>query len=61
MSDIRHVSGSPGKRMAAVLSVFYAVFVLSGLLLNPAMHPDSMVKRRMSAVLFRLWHSEAAR
>ena len=35
MSDIRHVSGAPGKRMAAVLSLLYAVFVLSGLLSEP--------------------------
>ena len=35
MSDIRHVSGAPGKRMAAVLSLIYAFFVLSGLLSEP--------------------------
>ena len=35
MSDIRHVSGSPGKRMAAVLSVFYAFFFFSVLLSEP--------------------------
>ena len=35
MSDIRHVSGAPGKRMAAVLSLFYAVFGLSGLVSEP--------------------------
>ena len=35
MSDIRNVSEAPRKRMAAVLSLLYAVFVLSGLLSEP--------------------------